>query len=196
MSEEVTFHFQESTKPGQQHPAKPPVCTNDAACASRDPQIASHPRDTLVAALHQAHRFLLELFRKRSLFLWHLAPLFLWRSLFQVPLPRKTGASSQTLPQETEATNLLALLRYRLKTYAHSTVIATVLEHLKQNSTMHLQSYAEYVAHQLDIAEPIVFTTLCHLLWHGELRADLKKLLIFDSAFAPGATVWLPGEEK
>ncbi len=104
--------------------------------------------------------------------------------------------TEQTLPQETEATNLLALLRYRLKTYAHSTVIATVLEHLKQNSTLQLQSYTEYVAHQLDIAEPIVFTTLCHLLWHEELCADLQKLLIFDSAFAPGAIVWLPKKEK
>src|SRR5258708_37382915 len=100
--------------------------------------------------------------------------------------------TEQTLPQETEATNLLSLLRYRLKTYAHGTVIATVLEHLKQNSAMHLQSCAEYVAHQLDIAEPIVFTALCHLLWHGELCAVLEKLLIFDSAFAPGPLICLP----
>ena len=75
-------------------------------------------------------------------------------------------------------------------------VIVTVLEHLRQNSTLHLQSYVEYVAHQLDIAEPIVFTTLCHLLWHGEVYADLQKLLIFDSAFAPDAIVRLPEEEK
>jgi hypothetical protein len=104
--------------------------------------------------------------------------------------------TEQSLPQKTEVTNLLALLRYRLKSYANSMVIATVLEHLRQNSTLHLQSYAEYVAHQLDIAEPIVFTTLCHLLWHGEICADLQKLLIFDSSFAPGTIIWLPKKEK
>ncbi len=118
------------------------------------------------------------------------------RKICQVRQWKYIVHTEQTLPQKTEATNLLALLRYRLKAYGHSTVIVTVLEHLKQNSTMHLQSYAEYVARRLDIAEPIVFTTLCHLLWHGELCADLQKLLIFDSAFAPGATVWLPKEEK
>ena len=59
-----------------------------------DPQIASNLRDTLAAALHQPHRFQLELFRKGSLFLWHLAPPFLWRSIFQLPLLHKTGASS------------------------------------------------------------------------------------------------------
>ena len=104
--------------------------------------------------------------------------------------------TEKTLPQETEATNLLVLLRYRLKSYANSMVIAAVLEHLRQNSTLHLQRYAEYVAHQLDIAEPMVFTTLCHLLWHGEIYADLQKLLIFDSSFAPGAIISLPKEEK
>ncbi len=104
--------------------------------------------------------------------------------------------TEQTLPQETEATNLLALLRYRLKTYAHGTVIAAAQEHLRQNSIVHLQRCTEYVAHLLDIAEPVVFATLCHLLWHGELCTNLQKLLIFDSAFAPGATVWLPKEEK
>ncbi len=104
--------------------------------------------------------------------------------------------TEQTLPQETEATNLLALLHYRLKAYAHDTVIVAVLEHLKQNSTVQLHRCVEYIAHQLDLAEPLVFTTLCHLLWHGEISTDLQKLLIFDSAFAPSATVWLPKEEK
>ncbi len=104
--------------------------------------------------------------------------------------------TEQTLPQVTEVTNLLALLRYRLKTYAHGTVSAAVQEHLRQNSIVHLQRCTEYVALLLDIAEPVVFATLCHLLWHGELCTDLQKLLIFDSAFAPGATVWLPKEEK
>lgn len=104
--------------------------------------------------------------------------------------------TEQTLPQTTEATNLLALLRYRLKIYGHSSVIAAVQEHLRQNSLVHLQRCAEYVARRLNMAEPVIFATLCHLLWHGELCTDLQRLLIFDNAFMPGATVWLPKEEK
>lgn len=104
--------------------------------------------------------------------------------------------TEQTLPQTTEATNLLALLRYRLKTYGHSTVIAAVQEYLRQNSIVHLQRCAEHVAHRLEMTGPVVFATLCHLLWHGELCTDLQKLLIFDNAFMPGATVWLPKGEK
>lgn len=101
-----------------------------------------------------------------------------------------------TLPQKTEATNLLALLRYRLKVYAHDKIIVAVQEHLRQHSSVHLQNCVEYIAHQLDMADPLVFTTLCHLLWHGEIRTDLQKLLIIDSAFAPSATIWLAKEEK
>ncbi len=104
--------------------------------------------------------------------------------------------TEQTLPQETEATNLLALFRYRLRAYAHDAAIPAMLEHHRQNSKVHLHRCVDYVAHRLDIAESIVFTTLCHLLWHGELCTDLQKLLIFDSAFAPDATAWLPKEEK
>lgn len=104
--------------------------------------------------------------------------------------------TEQTLPQTTEATNLLALLRYRLKTYGHNSIIAAVQEYLSQNSVMHLQRCTESFSRRLDMAEPVVFATLCHLLWHGEICTNLQKLLIFDNAFMPGATAWSPGEEK
>ncbi len=101
-----------------------------------------------------------------------------------------------TLPQNTEATNLLALYRYRLQAYTHDTVAATAREYLERNTNVQLQRCAEYIARQFSIAEPTVFATLCHLLWHGELCTDLQMLLIFDNAFMPCATVWLPKEEK
>src|SRR6266699_4098014 len=59
-----------------------------------DPQVSSDLRDALAAGLHQPHRFQLELFSKRSLFLWHRAPPLLWSNIFQLPLLHKTGASS------------------------------------------------------------------------------------------------------
>jgi hypothetical protein len=104
--------------------------------------------------------------------------------------------TEQTLPQKTEATNLLALFRYRLQAYTHDTVAAAAREYLERNAKMQLQRCAENIARQLSIAEPIIFATLCHLLWHGELCTDLQKLLIFDNAFMPCATVWLSKEEK
>lgn len=104
--------------------------------------------------------------------------------------------TEQTLPQETEATNLLALLRYRLKAYACDTVSATVQECLQQNASMQLQSCADYITRHLALAKSTVFAAICHLLWHGEISTDLQSLLIFDSAFAPNATIWLPREEK
>jgi hypothetical protein len=75
-----------------------------------------------------------------------------------------------TLPQKTEATNLLVLLRYRLKAYAHDRVIAAVQEHLRQHSTVHLHRCEEYVAHQLDIAEPLVGQLANSLPRAGEKR--------------------------
>lgn len=104
--------------------------------------------------------------------------------------------TEQTLPQETEATNLLALLRYRLKGYACDPVFATVRECLQQNTSMQLRACADYIAQHLAVAESTVFAALCHLLWHGEICTDLHSLLIFDSAFAPNATIYLPKEEK
>jgi len=104
--------------------------------------------------------------------------------------------TEQTLPQEPEATNLLALLRYRLKAYACDTVFTTVRECLQQKAHVQLQSCADYMAHQLAMAESTVFAALCHLLWHGEICTDLQRLLIFDNAFAPNATIWLPKGEK
>ncbi len=104
--------------------------------------------------------------------------------------------TEQTLPQKTEVTNLQALLRYRLKMHAHDAVIAAVLEHLTQNSTVQLQRCVEYFAFRLNLAEPTVFATLCYLLWHNQCCTDFQKLLIFDNAFMPHATIWLPEEEK
>ena len=104
--------------------------------------------------------------------------------------------TEKTLPQKTEATNLLALLRYRLKAYACDAVFATVRERLQQNAPVQLQSCADYITHQLAIDESTVFAALCHLLWHGEICTDLQKLLIFDNAFAPNATIRLSKEEK
>jgi hypothetical protein len=104
--------------------------------------------------------------------------------------------TEQPLPQKTEVANLLVLFRYRLISYAHSIAIAAVQEHFRQNSTIHLQKCAKYVAHQLDVAEPIVFTTLCHLLWHNELCTDLRSLLVIENTFNSRAMAWLPESEE
>lgn len=103
--------------------------------------------------------------------------------------------TEQSLPQETEVTNLLALFRYRLRSYSHDAVAAVASEYLARNVKIPLQSCVEYIASRLDVAEHTVFATLCHLLWHGDFCTNLQMLLIFDNAFIPGTTIWLPQEE-
>jgi hypothetical protein len=104
--------------------------------------------------------------------------------------------TEHTLPKSTEVANLLALLRYRIPAYAHDAVTASAKAYLQQNGAVQVQKCLEYVTEHLDIAEPIAFATLCHLLWHEELSTHLQHLLIVENAFAPQAQIWLPADRK
>lgn len=104
--------------------------------------------------------------------------------------------TEQTLPRPTEVANLMALLRYRLKAYAHDAATEAVRERLGRNAPALLRECMEYVAFRLSLPEPVVFATLCHLLWHEDICADLKKLLVIDSAFALSAMTWLASKEE
>ncbi len=104
--------------------------------------------------------------------------------------------TEQTLPQPTEVANLLALYRYRLKVYAQDTIAASAQEYLKLMAVASLPQCMGNVAHQLNMPEPTVFATLCHLLWHNELCTDLRTLLIVENTFNPRAMAWLPDREE
>lgn len=108
--------------------------------------------------------------------------------------------TEHTLPQETEVTNLLALLPYRLKKYVHEGVAKALHEHLARTISDSLCECSKDIARRLDLPESIVFGAFCHLLWTGEISADLRSiLLIIDCTFNVAAKIRLPeqkGEDK
>ena len=104
--------------------------------------------------------------------------------------------TEQTLPQETEVANLLALLPYRLKKYAHEGVAKALHEQLAQTISNSLCECSKNIAYSLNLPESIVFGAFCHLLWTGEISADLRSvLLIIDCTFNVAAKIRLP-EQK
>jgi hypothetical protein len=100
--------------------------------------------------------------------------------------------TEQTLPQETETANLLALFPYRLKRYAQQDVVHALLEHLSRVSNAPLAGCSNSISHLLSLPESTVFGVLCHLLWHEKISADLRSsLLIIDCEFNPAVEISL-----
>jgi hypothetical protein len=100
--------------------------------------------------------------------------------------------TDKTLPQPTELANLLALFRYRPGVYANQDVICAARENLSAGEPVPLRSLVSRVLHDLELSEPTVTAALCHLLWHGEIIADLNKKLLFrDGALSPDILVWI-----
>jgi hypothetical protein len=98
-----------------------------------------------------------------------------------------------TLPQATEAANLLALSRYRPTAYANPEVTHLVEARLADPSTsVSLQTLLGEITHGLHLPQAPVISALCHLLWHGKLETDLCHHLIFQDA-VPSASlpIWL-----
>lgn len=104
--------------------------------------------------------------------------------------------TEQTLPQPTVVANLLALWPYRLKKYGQESITAAIREYLDQYGPFLLTTCVKDVAQRLNMSEPMVFPTFCHLLWKGDIAADLHSLLIVECAFDPKATIWLPSREE
>lgn len=98
--------------------------------------------------------------------------------------------SEKTLPQQTEVANLLALFRYRLEVYASEAVIRAVHERLGHMMPTPLRELMAHIASALGLQERIVYSALCHLLWHGEISTDFQTLFIVDGTFTPKAPVW------
>jgi hypothetical protein len=102
--------------------------------------------------------------------------------------------TEQSLPQQTEVTNLLALVAYRLKTYARPDITTIIQEYLRQTPKRLLSESSRDIALCLHLQDEVVLPALCYLLWHGELCTDWHKLLIVRGTFTPDAMVWLPSK--
>lgn len=104
--------------------------------------------------------------------------------------------TEQTLPQPTVVANLLALWPYRLKKYGQKNITTAIREYLDQYGPFLLNQSVKDIALCLNMSEPMVFPTFCHLLWKGDIAADLHSLLIVECAFDPKATIWLPSRKE
>ncbi len=88
--------------------------------------------------------------------------------------------TEQSLPRGSELANLLAMFRYRPAAYANQAVAEAGYRRLDQGQAMALRRLVEQLAAELGLAEPNVTAALVHMLWHGQLSADLNQLI-----FAP-----------
>ena len=98
--------------------------------------------------------------------------------------------TEQTLPQPTEAANLLGLWRYRPTCYADTAVAAAVFELL--HHPMLFGELLSLLSSHLVLPEPYLIPCLGYLLWHGKLCADFNNLLFEESRIAADVSVWLP----
>ena len=99
--------------------------------------------------------------------------------------------TEQTLPKDTEITNLLALYPYRLKKYKHEGIAQVLREYLLPNRSRSLVECVKELVQAFSLPESTVFEALCHLLWEDEIATDLHTLLIVDCSFNPRAKAWL-----
>lgn len=94
------------------------------------------------------------------------------------------------LPGPTELTNLLALSRYRPRSYGSAAVLAAASSLLATTSWPIGRLIAALSA-ELRLPEPQVVGSLFHAIWYGELEIDLVGGLLFDGgAPVPSIHVW------
>lgn len=101
--------------------------------------------------------------------------------------------TEKTLPQGSELANLLALFRYRPRSYADIAVSRKAGERLAEGAPLGLQTLVVWIEQDLGIARSMIVAALCHMLWHGEMDTDLHQLIFVagNTGFSPGAWVHL-----
>lgn len=107
--------------------------------------------------------------------------------------------TERDLPRGTELANLQALARFRARCHEQVAVTAGARELLRGEASLPLRELHARVVERLGIAAPDALAALCHLLWHGRLRADLASRLLLDErgGLAPSVAVaWATGEGK
>jgi len=103
--------------------------------------------------------------------------------------------TEQGLPQGSELANLLALAGYRPTVYANQGVANAAFKQLASHQPQTLAVVVNQVKQSLNLAEGQVTAALGHLLWSGQLGADLNQLLFDQGTLVPGVQIWLDGEE-
>ena len=102
--------------------------------------------------------------------------------------------TEQSLPQGSELANLLALAGYRPTSYADEAVAQAVFEQLEPDQMIALDRLVQQIRSGLNLPQGQITAALGHMLWYGDLLADLEQLLFDEGAIIPGVCVWIePG---
>ncbi len=104
--------------------------------------------------------------------------------------------TERSLPQGAELANLLALYRYRPSVYACACVAGAARACLAGGLRVPLPTLVARIAREVDLPPHDIIPSVCHLLWHGVLDADLHTLLFINGALTPAARVWLASPQE
>lgn len=100
--------------------------------------------------------------------------------------------TQDSLPDDTEGANLLALYAYRPSVYFRTEVDCAVPGKVGIGQHILLRQLISMIAQDLDLPSAIVSTTIYHLMWHGKIATNLDSLIFVDNVPTSSTYVWLP----
>ncbi len=103
--------------------------------------------------------------------------------------------TEDSLPNDTEAANLLELYMFRPTVYYRSDVAVAAREKLSNGRRLPLPRLIQEISQEQGLPVGVVSPGLYHLLWHGKIETDLRSLIFIDGAPLSRALVWLPVQE-
>ena len=103
--------------------------------------------------------------------------------------------TEDSLPNDTEASNLLELYMFRPTVYYRSDVAVAVCEKLSDGKRLSLPRLIHEISQELKLPVGVVSPGLYHLLWYGKIETDLRSLIFIDGAPLSRTLVWLPVQE-
>lgn len=99
--------------------------------------------------------------------------------------------TEEDLPQGHEISNLMALSRFRPTGYANAAITQAVLSYLSGHSPAKVEDVLACVTVEPSLPRSEVRSVLCHMLWHGQVLADLCKPLFVDACLNPQTALWV-----
>ena len=94
------------------------------------------------------------------------------------------------LEAQTEIANLLLLVAFRPTIYFQQEVVLRLKKLLQPGTHFSLQKVMTLLSQELGVSENVIYTTICHLLWHNQLHTDLNTLLLIDGCVNPAVSIW------
>lgn len=98
--------------------------------------------------------------------------------------------TERDLPSETEETNIKVLRQYSPSEYFDPQIAVCILFLLTDGARVPICELASQVVVSLSVPQPWVYSTMLHMLWHGQLLTNLKVLLIMEGTPNPRAIIW------